>query len=69
VYPEFSFGGDGPMREIVAALARAYSDRAWRDRCVDELADVARRLGPAGAAERAAREVLAVIGEAGGDSR
>ena len=60
VYPEFTFHGDGPVEAIDAALRRAWGDEAWRKACVAGL-DLAReRLGPPGACDRAAVQVLDV---------
>ncbi len=58
VYPEFCFHGDGPAAEIDAALDRAFTDDAWRRACADGLEVAAARLGPPGAAARAARQAL-----------
>jgi lipid-A-disaccharide synthase len=62
VYPEFSFAGEGPVDEIEAALERCYGDRAWREQCIQGLDLVSQRLGPSGAADRAAFEILDLIG-------
>jgi lipid-A-disaccharide synthase len=59
VLPEFSFSGEGPPA-IGAAIERCYSDRAWREQCIAGLDLARQRLGPPGAAERAALEVLDV---------
>jgi len=60
VVPEFSFCGDGPREEVGRALRSALEDD--RARAVTRLGldYAARRLGPAGAAGRAARESLAL---------
>ena len=58
VYPEFCFHGDGPEAEIDLALDRAFADEAWRASCAQGLELAARRLGPPGAAARAASQVL-----------
>jgi RNA polymerase sigma factor (sigma-70 family) len=58
--PEFGFAGEGPRAEVAAALVRAYADEAWRAQCLEGLDLAARRLGPPGAARRAAREALDV---------
>ncbi|MDP6410030.1 MAG: hypothetical protein QGI46_11690 [Planctomycetota bacterium] len=62
VYPEFCFAGDGPRAEVGAALVRAAVDEQWRRDCLTGLEEAARRLGPPGAAERAAQAVLAMVG-------
>ena len=58
VYPEFCFHGEGPATAIDAALDRAFSDETWRATCAEGLEVAAARLGPPGAAARAARQVL-----------
>lgn len=58
VYPEFCFHGDGPEQAIDAALERAFSDARWRESCARDLEVAAERLGPPGAAARAAMQVL-----------
>ena len=58
VYPEFCFHGDGPAAAIDAALDRAFADEGWRRTCAEGLEVAAARLGPPGAAARAARQVL-----------
>jgi lipid-A-disaccharide synthase len=64
VYPEFCFAGEGPMEAVCAALRRCYNDPAWRRSCRQGLDLAARRLGPAGASDRAAANVLAAaLGE------
>lgn len=60
VYPEFAFHGEGDRDAVARALVSAHSDLAWRARCIAGLERAARRLGPAGAARRAALEVLDV---------
>ena len=60
VLPEFAFHGSGPQEEIGAALTRCYKDGAWRTSCEARLERAARRLGPAGAARRAALHALDV---------
>ena len=60
VLPEFCFRGEGPIEEIGRALFRCYNDTGWRARCRTGLDQAAKRLGPPGAADRAARHVLAV---------
>jgi lipid-A-disaccharide synthase len=57
-YPEFCFHGDGPTAAVDAALERAFVDAAWREECGRHLELAARRLGPPGAAGRAAMQVL-----------
>jgi len=56
--PEFGFGGPGEPERVAEALVRAFGDAHWRRECLAGLDEAARRLGPAGAARRAAREVL-----------
>jgi len=58
VYPEFCFHGDGPVEAIDEALARAFGDDGWREACAADLEVAAKRLGPPGAAGRAAAQVL-----------
>lgn len=60
VYPEFCFHGDGPVEAVVSTLSRCYNDLDWRARCRDGLALARARLGPAGAADRAAAHALAL---------
>ncbi len=63
VYPEFGFHGGGPREAVAAALVRAFEDAEWRARCRRGLDEAARRLGPPGAARRAARHALARLAE------
>jgi lipid A disaccharide synthetase len=58
VYPEFAFHGAGPVAEIDAVLRRAWGDEGWRAECVSELDRASALLGPAGACDRAALQVL-----------
>ncbi|HUR27552.1 MAG TPA: hypothetical protein VM509_05150 [Planctomycetota bacterium] len=58
VVPEFCFAGEGPKVQVRAALARAFDDPAWRADCQRGLELAARRLGPPGACDLAALEVL-----------
>jgi len=58
--PEFCFRGEGPTEEVGRALERCYKDADWRARCARGLELAARRLGPPGACERAARHALEV---------
>lgn len=58
--PEFAFAGQGDRAAVGAALERCYNDGAWRAAAIEGLEEVARRLGPPGAAERAAAAVLEV---------
>lgn len=62
VVPEFAFHGEGgATRESAAeALVRCHADERWREDCIAGLERAAQRLGPPGAARRAAREVLDV---------
>ena len=59
VYPEFSFAGSDPPPELLEALGRALKDPTWCGHCVRELEIAAERLGPPGAARRAADAALA----------
>lgn len=61
--PEFAFAGDGPRGEVASALERCYNGDAWRAACMAGLDEVAQRLGPPGAAQRAAAAVLEVAAE------
>ena len=56
--PEFGFAGEGPTLEVERALVRAHRDEAWRATCLAGLDRAAERLGPPGAASRAARIVV-----------
>jgi lipid-A-disaccharide synthase len=60
VYPEFCFHGAGPVEAVTAALARCYGDADWRATCRAGLELARARLGPAGAADRAASQALAL---------
>ena len=60
LYPEFAFHGQGPRAEVGLALERCYKDPEWRANTISGLERARRRLGPPGAATRAAREVLAI---------
>ncbi len=60
VVPEFCFHGAGPVEAVRAALSSALQDPAWRMRCRAGLREARRRLGPPGAAGRAAGHALAV---------
>ena len=63
IYPERSWraGTPGPVGEVGDLVLRCYNDAAWRIRCRAGLERAARRLGPPGATERAARHVLAMV--------
>ncbi|MCA8980102.1 MAG: hypothetical protein KDC14_08760, partial [Planctomycetes bacterium] len=60
VVPEFSFCGDGPRAAVESALRSALEDDRTRARTRMGLDYAARRLGPAGAAQRAAAQCLAL---------
>jgi lipid-A-disaccharide synthase len=60
VYPEFCFHGAGPVEAVTSALKRCYGDEAWRATCRAGLELARTRLGPAGAADRAASQTLAL---------
>ena len=62
VYPEFCFHGSGPQEEVAELLVRALTDGPWRDACREGLERAARRLGPPGALNRAARHALGALG-------
>ncbi|MCK6444995.1 MAG: hypothetical protein L6Q99_01260 [Planctomycetes bacterium] len=64
VAPEFCFVGDGPRKEVLEALERAWRDPAWRADALRGLELARERLGPPGAVRRAARAVLATAAEA-----
>jgi len=68
VYPEFCFAGEGPLAQVAAALARSACDEAWRRECAAGLETAARRLGPPGAAARAAAAALGALRPAPGPS-
>jgi lipid-A-disaccharide synthase len=72
VLPEFCFRGEGPVAAIDAALWRCFEDEGPRSRLRTGLVRAARRLGPAGASERAARHALELAagnGRAGGHEK
>ena len=58
VVPEHCFTGEGPRTEVRKQVELAYGNAPWRTRCGDGLERAARRLGPAGAIERAAAHSL-----------
>lgn len=58
VFWEACFQGRGPAEDLVASLERTLLDESHRKATRDALDEVARRLGPPGAVERAARFVL-----------
>jgi lipid-A-disaccharide synthase len=60
VLPEYCFRGEGPLEEVCNALHRCYKDPSWRAKTREGLDEAARRLGPPGAAARAARHALAL---------
>lgn len=60
VVPEFSFCGDGPREAVTRALRLVLDDDSERRRMLTGLELASRRLGPAGAARRAAAECLAL---------
>lgn len=60
VLPEFVFADDGPEDEVCDALARCFDDGEWRTACCAELERAAELLGPPGACDRAAAQVLGV---------
>ncbi len=59
IVPEFCFAGEGPVENVRSSVERALFDEAWRSECRSGLELAARRLGPRGACDRAARVVLA----------
>ncbi len=58
IVPEHLFRGDGPLEEVTNWLTQAWDDPQLRSTIARGLERAAKRLGPAGAAERAARFVL-----------
>ena len=60
VLPEFCFRGAGPVEEVSQALLRCYKDPAWRALTIAGLDEAVLRLGPPGAARRAAQHILAL---------
>ncbi len=60
--PEVAFPAETPPPpgRIGELLARCYNDAGWRAACTDELGIVLERLGPPGAARRAAAHLLDV---------
>ena len=59
VVPEFAFHGEGPIEDVSRAVVRAMADDDWRQEISAGLEEAARRLGPPGAAQRAAGHALA----------
>jgi lipid-A-disaccharide synthase len=59
--PEHVFAGDGPAQQVEDELHQLLVEREPRARVRDGLEFAARRLGPPGAAERAARWTLAEL--------
>jgi lipid-A-disaccharide synthase len=57
--PEYAFAGAGPRQAVEHDLERALVDRDWRSAVRRGLDAAARRLGPPGAAQRAAGWTLA----------
>jgi lipid-A-disaccharide synthase len=66
VLPEFCFHGSGPLDEVAGILARCLADDAYHAGIRAGLEQAARRLGPAGACERAAAQALAVAARKAG---
>jgi len=60
VYWEACFHGAGPKSECLNHLERSLFDPAFRREVAGTLEAVARRLGPPGAVDRAARHALSV---------
>lgn len=60
VVPEYSFSGDGPREEVARVLRSVLDDDRTRARMRSGMDHAARRLGPPGAARRAARASLAL---------
>ncbi|MFT7075902.1 MAG: lipid-A-disaccharide synthase [Planctomycetota bacterium] len=60
VLPEHCFRGHGPMDSVSKEVSLAYGDEARRRAYAEGIEEAARRLGPAGAIERAAGHVLQV---------
>ena len=58
--PEYAFSGEGPTEEVAADLVSRLTDSTVRAQTVQAQERVAHRLGPAGAARRAADHALAV---------
>ena len=58
VVPEYLFRDDGPRAEVGRWLAQTWRDPGRRETIARDLDQVAERLGPAGASERAARFIL-----------
>lgn len=63
IVPEHLFRGDGPLDEVADWLNRAWDEPQLRSTIARGLERAAERLGPAGAAERAARFVLRAAAE------
>ena len=58
--PEACFAGLGPVEEVAEFLVRAHAEEAFRAELQAGLEEAKRRLGPPGAARRAARHALAL---------
>jgi len=56
-------GASRAAPEVGSLLEQCYNDAPWRERCLRGLDRAAERLGPPGAAERAAKHVLALAAE------
>ena len=63
ILPEFLFHGAGPVEEVGDYLLACYKEGEERSRILHGLDEAARRLGPPGAARRAAGHVLATAAE------
>ena len=66
VYPEACFRGEGPLEEIASHLLRCYNEAPFRESIRAELEAALVRLGPPGAARRAARAALELAAEVHG---
>ena len=60
VVPEHCFRGQGPLEEVAKQVADAFGNETARAQYAEGLQEAARRLGPAGAIDRAAGHVLQV---------
>jgi len=65
VVPEYSFRGEGPLEEVGATLASWLQDSAAREAAIEGLDAALERLGPPGAARRAAAHAIGLcLGDA-----
>jgi lipid A disaccharide synthetase len=63
VLPEYCFGEEGPLEQVGLDLQTLDRCGPERDRCIEELDRVCERLGPKGAAPRAAAAILSTLAD------